>query len=100
MNNKKAYLNDNEEVNEVMNDILKILRDINDIVGTENFHHMGIEKLVKDCIHKWHEKGYNNLDLAAFHIMIVMQISRLASRDTRTCITWCTQCHLLVQQSS
>jgi hypothetical protein len=44
------------------------------MVGTKNFHHVGIENLVKDCIDKWHKKGYNKLDLAEFCIMIIVQI--------------------------
>jgi hypothetical protein len=78
VNYKEVYLNDNGEVNKVMDDvvegILKILRAINEMVGTKNFHHVGIENLVKDCIDKWHKKGYNKLDLAEFCIMIIVQI--------------------------
>jgi hypothetical protein len=44
VNYKEVYLNDNGEVNKAMDDvvegILKILRAINEMVGTKNFHHV------------------------------------------------------------
>jgi hypothetical protein len=64
-------------MDDVVEGILKILQDINKIVGTKNFHHVANENLVKDCISEWHQKCYNKLDLAEFHVMIIMQICHL-----------------------
>jgi hypothetical protein len=78
VNYKEVDLNEKGEVNKVMDDIvesiLKILRGINKIVGTKTFHHVAIKNMVRDCISKWHQKGYNKLDLAEFCVMIIVQI--------------------------
>lgn len=78
VNFEDVYLNDKGEMNEVMDDvvdgILKLLRGINDIVGTEEFHHNSIENLVQGCMSEWHQKGHTKLDLAEFRIMIIVQL--------------------------
>jgi len=62
----------------VVDCILGILDWINNNVGSEEFHHVNIEKQVNVCLRNLHKKGFTRTDLGEFRLMITVQICCLA----------------------
>jgi hypothetical protein len=78
----EVYLDENGKMNLVMDNvvdgILKVLLTISKTVGTKDFHHMTIKKLINSCINDWHRMSHNKLDLGTFCLMLIIQICCLA----------------------
>jgi hypothetical protein len=74
---KRVYLDGDGNLNSVMDvvvdSVLNLLKWIDDHVRMDDFHHVEIEKKFQAYVKKWHAAGHNQLDLAKFQLMIVVQ---------------------------
>lgn len=64
----------NSTMDAVIDGVLELLKWIDETVGTDDFHHVNIEKAFLGCINKWKEAGHTRLELGEFRLMIIVQI--------------------------